>query len=77
MADRCVDCGDRPRLHDLGSCYSETYAVRQSNGSAVHLTLRLCLRCGSRFSDRTQLRDYLRTRLPEYAVRLRVASAAG
>jgi hypothetical protein len=38
------------------------------------MTLHLCLRCGSRFPDRTQLRDYLRTRLPEHA-RL-VAAAA-
>ncbi len=33
------------------------------------------LRCGGRFSDRTQLRDYLRTGLPEYAVQ--VVPAAG
>ena len=75
MADRCVDCGDRPRLHDLGSCFSETYPVRAPGGAAMHLTLRLCLRCGARFSDRTQLREYLRTRLPEYAVQ--VVPAAG
>jgi hypothetical protein len=75
VADRCVDCGDRPRLHDLGSCYSETYAVRAPSGAAIHLTLRLCLRCGGRFADRTGLREYLRTRLPEYAVQ--VAAAPG
>lgn len=75
MADRCVDCGDRPRL-ELGSCFAETFAVRGPSGPAIHLTLRLCLRCGARFSDRTQLRDYLRTRLPEYVLRVRTAPAA-
>jgi len=74
VPDRCVDCSDQPRLHQLGSCYSETFAVRAPNGAALHVTLHLCLRCGSRFPDRTQLRDYLRTRLPEHA-RL-VAAAA-
>ncbi len=75
MADRCVDCGDRPRL-ELGSSFAETYAVKGPGGAKVHLTLRLCLRCGARFSDRTQLREYLRTRLPEYAARVQGVPAA-
>ncbi len=66
MPDACVDCNGRPKLHDLGSCYSETFPVRATDGSAVHLTLRLCLRCGARFGDRAQLRDYLRTKVPTY-----------
>jgi hypothetical protein len=70
VADRCVECNDRPRLHDLGSCYTETFAVRTQAGAAIQVTLRLCLRCGGRFADRAQLRDYLRTRLPEYAVQI-------
>ena len=28
------------------------------------LTLRLCLRCGARFSDRRELRSYLHRKLP-------------
>ena len=75
MSERCVDCSDRPKLHDLGSCYTETFAVRVRSGGVLQLTLRLCLRCGSRFPDRSQLRDYLRGRLPEYAVQ--VATAGG
>lgn len=75
MLERCVDCSDQPKLHELGSCYSETFAVRAPNGAALHLTLRLCLRCGSRFPDRTQLREYLRTRLPEHALQLAAAVA--
>jgi len=75
VADRCVDCNDRPRLHDLGSCFTETFAVRTRTGAAIQLTLRLCLRCGGRFADRAQLRDYLRTRLPEYALETVTAKA--
>ena len=67
MPDRCVDCSDQPGLRPLGSCYSETFAVRAPSGAALHLTLHLCLRCGSRFPDRGELRDHLRTRLPEHA----------
>lgn len=75
MADRCADCNGRPKLHDLGSCFTETFAVRAQSGAALQVTLRLCLRCGGRFADRAQLRDYLRTRLPEYA--LQAATAKG
>ncbi len=75
MADRCVDCGDRPRL-ELGSCFAETFAVKGPGGAAIHLTLRLCPRCGARFSDGTQLREYLRTRLAEHALRVQAAQAA-
>jgi len=76
VSDRCVDCSDRPKLHDLGSCYTEAFTVRVQSGGALQLTLRLCLRCGSRFPDRTKLRDYLRTRLPEYAVQVATASSS-
>jgi hypothetical protein len=41
--------------------------VTGPNGVKYHLTLRLCLACGSRFADRPQVREYLRTRLPAYA----------
>jgi hypothetical protein len=72
VPDRCLDCNDRPKLVDV---YSETFAVRAPSGAALHLTLRLCLRCGSRFPDRSQLRDYLRTRLPDYAVQWALATS--
>ncbi len=77
MPDRCVDCDRRPTLHQLGACYSETFPVRGPDGAMLQLTLRLCLRCGARFSDRAQLRDYLRTRLPSYAVEGALARARG
>jgi len=53
-------------LHELGSCFTETFPVRSQGGSTVHVTLRLCPRCGRRFPDRTQLREYLRSRLPSW-----------
>ncbi|HEU4384015.1 MAG TPA: hypothetical protein VFR85_11015, partial [Anaeromyxobacteraceae bacterium] len=59
----------------LGSCYSETFAVKAPNGAGIHLTLRLCLRCGGRFQDRTRLREYLRSQLPQHAVQLEPARA--
>lgn len=73
LSDRCIDCNDQPRLHQLGSCFSETFPVRAPSGAALHLTLRLCLRCGKRFATRTELRDYLRTRLPDFAVQMAAA----
>jgi len=74
VPDRCLDCNDHPRPHDVAS-YTETFAVRAPSGAALHLTLRLCLRCGSRFPERSQLREYLRTRLPDYAVQFAAATA--
>ena len=74
LPDRCLDCNDRPKPNDVAS-YTETFAVRAPSGAALHLTLRLCLRCGSRFPDRSQLRDYLRTRLPDYAVQWATATS--
>ncbi len=67
MPNGCVDCHATPKLHELGSCFSETFAVKAPNGARVQLTVRLCLKCGARFQDRIALREYLSTRLPAYA----------
>lgn len=67
MPDRCVDCHAGSRLHEVVSCYSETFPVTGPYGAKYQLTLRLCLACGSRFADRLQLREYLRSRLPAHA----------
>ena len=67
LPDRCVDCRTGPRLHEVASCYSETFRLTGPDAVKYHLTLRLCLACGKRFADRLQLREYLRTRLPAYA----------
>jgi ribosomal protein L40E len=75
MSEGCVDCKGRPRLHDFGSCFSETFALRAPSGAALQLTLRLCLRCGARFPDRSQLRQYLRTKLPAHALQAVPATA--
>lgn len=72
MPERCVDCQCRPRLHEVVSCYSETFPLLAPNHVAYTLTLRLCLTCGTRFTDRGQIREYLRTKLPAHA---RVAEA--
>jgi len=56
-----------PRLHTAGPCFSETFPVVGPNGLRYHLTLRICLACGSRFADRSEIREYLRTRLPAHA----------
>ncbi len=73
MQDGCVDCRALPRLHELGPCFSETFATRAPNGMQVQVTLCLCLKCGARFEDRAQLREYLRTRRP---VEPRIAAVA-
>ncbi len=67
MYQRCVDCNEKPRLRDLGSCYLESFPVT-TDGAQALVTLRLCLRCGARFVDRLQLREYLRARLPKPVV---------
>ncbi len=67
MPDRCVDCLTGPRLHTAVSCFTETFPVTGPNGVKYDLTLRLCLACGSRFADRRQVREYLRTRIPAHA----------
>jgi NMD protein affecting ribosome stability and mRNA decay len=67
LAERCVDCNSGPRLHEVVSCFTETFPVRAPNGVPYNLTLRLCLACGARFADRRQIREYLRTRLPAHA----------
>jgi hypothetical protein len=64
LHDGCVDCRALPRLHELGPCFSETFATKAPNGMQVHVTLCLCLKCGARFEDRSQLREYLRSRMP-------------
>jgi hypothetical protein len=63
LQEGCVDCAALPRLHQLGPCYSETFPVKAPNGMQVHVTLCLCLKCGARFHDRVELREYLRTKL--------------
>jgi hypothetical protein len=73
VPDTCVDCNDRPRLHDLGSSYTETFPIMSPSGAAMTMSLRLCLRCGGRFADRTQLREYLRTKIPQFAIAVSVA----
>ncbi len=76
MPDRCVDCRTAPRLHLAESCFTETFPVTGPNGLKYQLTLRLCLACGSRFADRREIREYLRTRLPAYATSVVEAAAA-
>ncbi len=66
MPDGCVDCNVWPRPNDVASCYSETFPMKAPDGGLFQLTLRLCLRCGTRFADRRELREYLRTKLPAY-----------
>ena len=75
MSERCVDCNSGPRLHEVVSCFSETFPVRAPNGMPYNLTLRLCLACGSRFVDRREVREYLRTRLPAHATSVAEAVA--
>jgi hypothetical protein len=75
LPERCVDCNSGPRLHEVVSCYTETFPVRAPNGVPYLLTLRLCLACGSRFADRREVREYLRTRLPAHATSVAEAAA--
>jgi hypothetical protein len=75
LPDRCVDCGTGPSLHTAVSCFTETFPVTGPNGLRYHLTLRLCLACGSRFADRLQVREYLRTRIPVHATTVVEAAA--
>lgn len=60
MVDVCADCGSR----EFKSCFTEGFPARGRDGAAVTLTLRLCLACGARFSDRGQLRSHLSRKLP-------------
>ncbi len=76
MSDRCVDCRTGPRLHTAVSCFTETFPVTGANGLKYDVTLRLCLACGSRFADRREIREYLRTRLPSHATSVVQASVA-
>ncbi len=76
MSDRCVDCLSGPRLHTTVSCFTETFPVSGPTGLKYEVTLRLCLACGSRFADRREIREYLRTRLPAYATSVVEAAAA-
>ncbi len=64
MSDRCVDCRTGPKLD---ACFTEIFPVTGPTGFKYHFTLRLCLACGSRFADRREVREYLRTRLPAHA----------
>lgn len=75
MPERCVDCNSGPRLHEAGPSYSETFPLLAPNHVAYSLTLRICLSCGARFGDRTQIREYLRTKLPAHARVAEVAEA--
>jgi hypothetical protein len=67
LPDVCVDCNVRPRPSDVVPCYSESFPLTTIDGGRFTVTLRLCLACGSRFADRSQLRRYLHTKLPAYA----------
>ncbi|HET7754116.1 MAG TPA: hypothetical protein VFK85_09410 [Anaeromyxobacteraceae bacterium] len=60
MAEICADCGSQ----DFTSCFSESFPTRGLDGVAFVLTLRLCLRCGARFTDWRELRSYLHRKLP-------------
>lgn len=60
MIESCADCGSR----EFKSCFTESFPARGQDGSALMLTLRLCLACGARFPDRGQLRSYLHQKLP-------------
>jgi hypothetical protein len=60
MSEMCVDCGSR----EYRSCFSETFPARGLDGTALMLTLRLCLECGQRFTERAQLRSHLLAKLP-------------
>ncbi|MBI5068393.1 MAG: hypothetical protein HZB56_09140 [Deltaproteobacteria bacterium] len=64
MADACVDC----RTPRFTSGFTETFESRDFTGAPQVVTLRLCLDCGSRFSDRAQLRRYLTAKLPAWAL---------
>lgn len=60
MREHCADCGTR----DFDSCFTETFPARAQDGSALTLTVCLCLGCGRRFPDRGKLRSYLYQKLP-------------
>lgn len=64
MHVNCVDCNTSPRTNEVAPCYSETFPMEAPGGGVFQYTLRLCLDCGTRFADRGQLREYLRTKLP-------------
>ncbi len=74
MPIACVDCSASPRPNEVVPCYSETFPLTTTSGGRFTLTLRLCLTCGARFTDRAQLRSYLATKLPAYAAAARVAA---
>ena len=67
MPNACVDCSVSARPNEVVPCFSETFPLTTTTGGRFTLTLRLCLTCGARFSDRAQLRSYLATKLPAYA----------
>jgi hypothetical protein len=67
VPDVCVDCSVTSRPTEVVPCFSESFPLKTTNGGQFTLTLRLCLRCGARFADRSALRSYLVTKLPAYA----------
>ncbi len=69
MADACVDC----RTRKFTSGFTETFESRTFDGTAVLVTVRLCLTCGARFADRSAMRSYLAGRLPAHAVSVAAA----
>jgi hypothetical protein len=71
MREFCADCGTR----EFDSCFTETFPARTHDGSALTLTLCLCLGCGQRFPDRSKLRSYLYKKLPN-ATRERILARA-
>lgn len=60
MSEICADCGSR----EFKSCFTESFPSRAHDGTSLVLTLRLCLTCGARFPERSQLRTYLLDKLP-------------
>jgi hypothetical protein len=67
LPDACVDCSATSRPTESVPCFSESFPLKTTIGGQFTLTLRICLRCGGRFTDRGALRSYLATKLPAYA----------
>jgi hypothetical protein len=63
MIETCADCGSR----EFKCCFTESFPARGRDGTALTLTMRLCLACGARFPDRGELRSHLLQKLPTSA----------
>ena len=75
MADRCIDCGTRPKLNQQVPYFTESFAIRTQTGGATHIQLRLCFSCGARFPSRGELRSYLAKPVPQYGLEPALAAA--